>query len=508
MSEKVEHTHSDRSPSDDETRVGGNKAFGTMANLPPDPDEGLSDAEKAKIDRKLLWKLDLKLIPWLSLLYLVSFLDRTNIGNARLAGLETDLKITDSQYLIALTVFFISYSVFEPLTNVMLKRFKPSIFIPAIMLAWGICTTCLGLTHNFSGLTAARFFVGLAEAGLFPGIQYYLSCWYKRSEFGIRSAIFFSGAALAGSFGGLLAYGIEQMAGIGGKGGWAWIFIIEGLFTVVIAVASFWMVHDFPDDAKFLSPDDRARVIRRLKADNQSSAEHEEFRMEYFWAAVKDYKTWLQCLIYMGCDGSLYAFSLFLPTIISGLGKYGTVESQLLTIPPYAAATVCTIFVGWIADRTQQRGICNMASSLVGVVGFAMLLSGASPGVSYAGTFLGACGIYPAVANTIAWGSNNFEGVYKRGVAMGIFIGWGNLNGVVASNIYRTKDKPRYIPGHSVVLAYLMIACFGGSLLQYLILKRENAKRRAGGRDYWAEGKTHDEIELLGDKRPDFIYTL
>jgi MFS family permease len=119
-----------------------------------------------------------------------------------------------------------------------------------------------------------------------------LSCWYRRKEFGIRAAIFFSAAALAGSFGGLLAAAIANMDGVGGKPGWAWIFILEGLATLVIAVISFWMVHDFPDEATFLSDVDRARVIRRLKLDQQSSAEHEEFKLAYVWATLKDWKTY------------------------------------------------------------------------------------------------------------------------------------------------------------------------------------------------------------------------
>lgn len=129
-----------------------------------------------------------------------------------------------------------------------------------------------------------------------------LSCWYKRSEFGIRAAIFFSAAAVAGSFGGLLAAAIVNMDGLGGKPGWAWIFILEGLATFVIGILSFWMVHDFPDDAKFLSEDDRRRVIRRLKEDKQSSAEHEEFKMKYFRLALTDWKTYLGMIIYMGVD--------------------------------------------------------------------------------------------------------------------------------------------------------------------------------------------------------------
>ncbi|KZF26760.1 retrograde regulation protein 2 [Xylona heveae TC161] len=485
----------------------GHIADQRFEDLPPDPDAGLSEEERKRIDRKLLWKLDIRLIPWLCLLYLASFLDRTNIGNAKIAGLPKDLHLTNGQYSAALSVFFVSYALFEPLTNVLLKRLRPRVFLPIIMILWGICMTTMGLTHNFSGLAAARFFLGLAEAGLFPGVNYYLSCWYKRCEFGIRSAIFFSAAAVAGSFGGLLAAAIIQMDGIGGKPGWAWIFILEGLATVVIGVLSFWMVHDFPDEARFLSVEDRERVIRRLKEDKQSSAEHEEFKMKYFWASVKDWKTWNSAIVYMGADGALYAFSLFLPSIIDELG-YTSIKAQLLSVPPYAAACILTILVGYIADRTRQRGYCNMATSLLGITGFCMLLGGKSAGVKYAGTFLGALGIYPCIPNTISWSSNNTEGVYKRGVTLGFVIGWGNLNGVVSSNIYRQSDAPRYIPGHAVVLAYLVLFLLCGSIVQHFLLARENAKRRAGERDGWVAGKSQEEIEMLGDKRPDFLYTL
>lgn len=179
--------------------------------------------------------------------------------------------------------------------------------------------TCMGLVHNYAGLMAARFFLGLAESGLFPGIGYFLSCWYRRVEFGVRMAIFFSAAALAGSFGGLLAAAIAQMDGIGGKAGWSWIFILEGLATVVIGVASFWMVQDFPDDANFLSPDEKKRVCRRLAADQQASAKREHFDMSFLWASLKDYKTYLSAIIYMGAAMPLYAFALFVPTIIKEL---------------------------------------------------------------------------------------------------------------------------------------------------------------------------------------------
>lgn len=298
------------------------------------------------------------------------------------------------------------------------------------------------------------------------------------------------------------------MDGIGGRPGWAWIFILEGLLTVVIGIISFWLVHDFPDDARFLSPQDRARVIRRLKFDQQASASHEEFTMDYFWQAWFDWKMWLGMVIYMGCDMPLYAFSLFLPTIINSLGIAGgsVVKAQLLSVPPYAAAAVLTVTIGFVADRTKQRGLCNILVSLLAIVGFGMLIGSSQAHVQYAGTFLGALGIYPCIANTITWMANNTEGVYKRGVVLGFVIGWGNLNGVVSSNIY--FQAPRYYQGHGVVLAYLVLFLLGGSVLMTLLLRRENKKRVSGQRDGWAVGKSESEIERMGDRRPDFYYTI
>lgn len=470
-----------------------------------DPDAHLNQEEKDKIERALLWKLDLVLIPWLCLLYLLAFLDRTNIGNAKVAGLLDDLHLSTGQYNATLTIFFVSYSVFEPLTNVLLKKLRPSLFIPIIMFFWGASMTGMGFTYNYSGLLAARWFLGLAEAGLFPGVNYYLSCWYKRSEFGIRAAIFFSAAALAGSFGGLLAAAIEKLDGKGNLAGWRWIFILEGLLTVVVAVASFWMVHDFPAEARFLEEDDRKRVIWRLKTDQQSSAEHEEWNARYLYAGLKDWKMWLGMVIYMGCDMPLYAFSLFLPTIIQESGwSTSVIRTNLLSVPPYAAAALLTVVIGFVADRTRQRGLCNIVVSVIGIIGFILLIASNDPAVKYAATFLGALGIYPCISNTITWVANNTEGVYKRGVVLGFVIGWGNLNGIVSSNIF--FDSPRYLEGHGVILAYMVLFLFGGSLLMTILLRIENKKRREGKRDYLAEGKTEAELERLGDGRPDFFY--
>ena len=367
----------------------------------------------------------------------------------------------------------------------------------------------MGFVHNWSGLMAARWWLGVTEAGLFPGVNYYLSCWYKRKEFGVRAAVFFSAAAIAGSFGGLLAAAIQNMNGVGGLRGWRWIFIIEGAATIVVGFISFWMVHDFPDEAKFLTDQDRTRVLWRLKEDQQSSAEHEEFKMTYLWAALKDWKTYCGMLIYMGPLMPLYSFSLFLPTIIQNMSfttKDNIIKNQLLSVPPYVLAALMTIVVGFWSDKSGKRAIFNICCAPVSMTGFIMLIASHNPAVQYAGAFLGALGIYPAISLTIAWVANNVEGVYKRGIVLGFVIGWGNINGVVSSNIY--MNAPRFFEGHGVIIAYLVLAMFGGSILFAVLLARENKARLAGKRDHLIEGKTAAEIDAMGDMRPDFIYTI
>ena len=326
------------------------------------------------------------------------------------------------------------------------------------------------------------------------------------------------------------------MDGVGGKSGWAWIFILEGIATTLVGVACWWMVFDWPDTARFLTPEERIRVQRRLILDRQGFSAQDNDR-RHMYEAAKDWKTYGYMVIYskflatsyatryvhlrssfeahriitniisVGCLTPLYAFSLFLPTIIGAMGYSGT-HLQLLSVAPYACAAVCTVAVGFLADHTRWRGYCNIGTVCIAIVGFIMLISSAEPQIQYAGTFLGAMGIYPTISNTLSWVANNTEGALKRAVVLGMVVGWGNLNGVVSSNIYLTEEKPRYWSGHGVVLAYLTICLFGGSIFMHFALRAENAKRRSGQRDHILDGLTEEEKIIKGDRRPDFLYTL
>ncbi|EST05484.2 Major facilitator superfamily [Kalmanozyma brasiliensis GHG001] len=475
------------SPYDDKHVKG---ADGTVVNTVSRGDaSGSIDGEgfPADVDeKKLMRKIDMRLIPWLCVLYLLSFLDRSAIGNARLYGLEAELGLTSQQYNIALTVFFFPYALFEVPSNVLLKRLRPSIWFPAITILVGICMLSQGLVHNYEGLVVARFFLGITEAGLFPGANYLLSGWYKRSEFGLRAAVFFSAATASGAFGGLLSFAINKMDGIGGYSGWRWIFIIIGLATFVSGVMSFWLVADFPDTASFLSDSERRAVIYRLQQDQQFSAAGEKFKWANVWKAFGDWKTWVGMGAYIGCVGPLYAFSLFTPTIVKSLNpRWSANTANLISIPIYITACIVTVIVGFLADRTSRRTLYSIVLSAVGIIGYIILIANDArrkSGVSYFAVYLAACGIYPMIPNTIAIVAGNSEGAYVRSVVTGVVISFGNINGAVSSNIYPRNTSPRFILGHAVVLAYIAIGLISNAIF-YFALQRENRQRDAGKRN-------------------------
>ncbi|PGG97669.1 hypothetical protein AJ79_09128 [Helicocarpus griseus UAMH5409] len=206
-----------------------------------------------KRTKSLLRRVDFRLMPPLAILYLVAFIDRANIGNAKLQNLERDLNLSPQQFAWCLTIFFFPYSLFEVPSNVMLKILKPSIWLTFIVFTWGVIMTVMGLVQNYSGLLGCRFFLGVFEAGLFPGCAFITTCWYTRFEVQYRVALFYTAASLSGAFSGLLAFAIGNMEGIRGYSGWRWLFIIEGTGTCVIATICYFLIPDNPSTSRWLT---------------------------------------------------------------------------------------------------------------------------------------------------------------------------------------------------------------------------------------------------------------
>ncbi|KAF5097740.1 hypothetical protein DV451_003699 [Geotrichum candidum] len=477
---------------------------------------------------KLLRKMDWHLIPMVTLLYFMSYLDRANIGNAAIEGLVVDLELTGNKFNMCLTVFFFTYAFFEIPSNMILKKVRPSIWLPSIVLAWGVVMTLMGIVQSYHGLLIARIFLGVTEAGLFPGIAYYLTQWYRREELQFRQALFYSATTLAGAFSGLLAFGIAKMDGVAGQAGWRWIFILEGIATVVVAFLAFWGMYDYPETAKFLKDEERAYLIHKLKYDANSSKvtdanalstdedglpdignqpECTEQGSRYFKQAFTDWQVYLAIIMFWASVIPSYAISMFMPTILSSLG-FSRTKSQLLTVPIYSVAAISCVVQAKISDRIGKRSPFIIGNFVIMVVGFAAVI-GLNP-ISqsmaiYGCVYIIGFSMAPAFPGIIAWHANNLSGSYKRAIAMAFQIGAGNLGGAVASNIYRASDAPYYKLGHGIALGMCCIGVVTGLilLLGYNISNKRKIKQ-------WKSGKYNDysmeELSQLGDKSPLFKY--
>ncbi|RDB17850.1 hypothetical protein Hypma_000772 [Hypsizygus marmoreus] len=434
-----------------------------------------SRVEDTEEDRKLLWKIDLHLIPILTLLYLLSFLDRSNIGNAKIVGLATDLNISPPEYNTALALYFVAYVIFEVPSNIILKRFDPQIWLPTLTLLWGIASIAQGLIKDKAGLFGIRFLLGVTEAGLFPGVIYVFSVYYRRHERSWRVAIFFGGAALAGAFGGILAYAIGNMEGIGGRRGWEWIFILEGALTVAVSLAAYFLVPTWSYKAKFLTEAERERLLARLKADSDAG-EHEEFEWFYVFQAFKDHLVWAYALLFHGFAFVLYSLSLFLPTIIAGLG-FQSWQAQLLTIPPNALASLSIWGTVWLSSRLNRRAPLIIGAAVVAIMGYIILITTKTAGAQYVGVHFAAAGVYTGNALLLSWPGENVSGQTKRAVAVAMQITIGDIGAIAGVLIYRPNfSGHRFRKPHIIAIGYLVFAVVVATYLWWW-MSRENERR-------------------------------
>lgn len=496
-----------------------------------------------KLTRRILWKLDIRVLPGLALLWLANFLDRTNVGNAGIAGLRTDLHVQGNQFNTALAVFYITYILSELPSNWVLKRVHPNRWLPGIVFAWGVIVTLSGLMQNFGGLVAVRMFLGLCEGGLLPGMVLYLSTIYRRQELQLRIGIFYASASLSGAFGGILAFGITKMDGLSGVAGWRWIFIIEGIATVLAATLTAFLLPRGIETATFLTEEERQFALRRLRLSdtastqtlkkaasptnsNSNDSKEKDIHLEtvddvppedeaFEWLEVRrgllDIQAWLTGFAYACFIVSLYSFSLFLPTIIAGLGFSGG-AAQLHTVPPYVPAVVFTILVAFLSDRYMMRGPLILICLPLTIIGYIMAIVAKNNHTRYAAVFFIAAGIYPCGPCILALISNNSSGHYKRATTGALQLMLGNCGGFIATFTYTSDQAPKYIRGHSITLAFvtlswILVAC------NVLYCMWENKARREGRRvdnwrkyeQLWESGKTRAPI---GDRSPDFIFTL
>lgn len=462
--------------------------------------------DEKKISRLRL-KIDFNLIPACSLLYLLCFLDRGNIGNAKIAGMAADLNLSADDYSVILVVFFATYCTLEAPTNMLLKKMSPKLFLPLICILWGICVLGMGFARSKHDLIALRVLLGIFEAGLMPGCAYYLSNWYRRSELSYRIALFFSSATIAGAFSGILAWAIMKMEGLGGLHGWQWIFILEGIATIVVGILCYFIIYNGPRGAtRFLNPQEIVFWEWYLKQDVGKSNEkidQEKLSKKHLKDGFLGWRVWYFVILSLGCTIPIYSFSYFLPTIIKDLGWTASM-AQLMSAPPYIWACLCTIGTSYLSDRFKIRYPYIIGPMLLfAIPGFAMALGQKNTNVTYGGVFLATAGQYAPWPSIVSWNANNYPNEHTRGIAMGVQIGFASAGGVIAGYAYKNPDT-----GHAIVLAFTALSsCLTGLLAYYYV--RENHKKdeycRVHPEIYDQDPNELAELEL---KNPLFRYQL
>lgn len=457
-------------------------------------------------DDRLLRKVDRRLLPVFTLLYLLSFLDRSNIGNAKIDGMTTDLGVSPASYNTALAIYFVGYVVFEVPANIILKKCNPQVWLPSLTLAWGIVSIGQGLVKNQAGLFGIRFLLGATEAGLFPGVIYVFSVYYLRHERSWRVAIFFGGAALAGAFGGIFAYCIGLMNGVGGRRGWQWIFILEGILTVAVSLIAYFIVPTWSHDAKFLSETEKTRLLDRLRADSDAGTD-QVFKWSSVRDAFSDHLVWAYAFLFHGFSFVLYSLSLFLPTIIAGLG-FQTWQAQLMTIPPNVLASFSIWTTVYFSSKYNVRAPFIIGAAIVSIIGYILLIACTSPGLQYFGVHLAAAGVYTGNSLLLSWPGENVSGQAKRAVAVALQISVGDIGAIAGCLIYRpTLSSHLYRTPNLIAIGYLLFAIMMTTYL-CVVMSVENRRRDGLLSKGEAKEETEEESIRLGDRSVRYRYRI
>ncbi|KAF3914616.1 hypothetical protein AA313_de0201256 [Arthrobotrys entomopaga] len=475
-----------------------------LANFPP---------EKHK---RLIHKVDWRMIPFLTILYLITYIDKTNIGNAKIEGLTKDLHLSGIQYNVALSIFFIPYVIAEVPSNMIMSKIKhPGKYLGALIVVWGIIMTLTGIVKNFAGLTVVRFFLGLFEAGFLPGAILLVSNWYMPNETQTRIAILYTSAASGGAFSGILAYGIGKMEGLAGLNGWQWIFIMEGIFTVILGIVCYLFLIESPalstgwldsDEIRYL---ELRQLSRRIHLANSTRVTIPTKTL--ILDVLTDWKMVLLIFVNWSQAVPNYALKFTMPQIITNMG-FTSANAQLLTIPPYTCGAISSYGFSVIADRKSWRMPFILVPQMCVIIAFAILFVKAADikhniALCYFAVCLSCFGMYPILPGVNAWNVSNIVSPAKRAISIGYLIAMGNAGGIIGSYIYIDKEAPRYPTGFGTSFAFAAAGIVAGLTLEYS-LWCINKKNEKVTEEEVREKYSDEELERLGERSPLFKYTL
>ncbi|TFK75966.1 MFS general substrate transporter [Pluteus cervinus] len=399
----------------------------------------------------------------LVLIYILNYIDRNNAAAARLRGFERDLHLEGTQFASILSVLYVGYILMQVPSNMFLNYVgKPSLYLPACMVVWGLISVGTGLATGFLGALVARFFLGFVEAAFFPGALFLLSRWYTRSELSQRTAILTSGSLLSNAFGSLIASAIlDSMQGVLGYAAWRWLFFVEGSMTVVVAIASIWILPDFPETpSNWLTPKEQALAVRRMEEEAAISTLYEAKVTESngLRLALADGKVWwLASTLF--CIVVCLSFNAYFPTLSATMGFNRTI-TLLLCAPPWIFATAVALAVSRHSDRVGERFSHIVMPFLVGILGFAMAMSTMNTGIRYVSLFLMAQS-YAGFICFLAWASSSIaHPPAKRAVGLAFINAFSSLGNIPGSYVWPLSWGPSYWNSYAICILMISIAIF------------------------------------------------
>ncbi|KAF8462701.1 major facilitator superfamily domain-containing protein [Kalaharituber pfeilii] len=482
-----EKVHVDPNSSQNSTNLENDVSGDTKAPSPnrnlPESLRNMTKEERDQLELKMRRKIDLRLMPMMVLMYIMNYLDRNNIAAARLAGLETELKLSSTQYQTSVSILFVGYILMQVPSNMFLDKIgKPSLYLPTCMVVWGVISGATGGVQNYGGLLACRFILGFVEAAYFPGCLFYLSAWYTRKELGFRTAVLYSGSLISGAFSGLIAAGITD--GMDGKAGilaWRWLFIIEGAITVIIAVGAYWILPDFPRSTTWLTDLERDLASWRLE-DDIGEADWEgtgsQKLMHGLKLAFKDPKLYIlmTCIFCIVASGSI---TNFFPTVVETLG-YNRIISLLLTCPPYVLCVFTAFANALHADKTGERYLHITIPLWVSVASFILAAATTATAPRYVAMMLMVPSVYTGYVVALAWISNTLpRPPAKRAAALAAINAVSNASSIYSSYMYPRSAGPRYLVAMIVNAITALIAILMATVLK-IVLTRLNKKLDRG----------------------------
>ncbi|KAK1656710.1 major facilitator superfamily domain-containing protein [Colletotrichum godetiae] len=409
-------------------------------------------------EKRLVRKADMVLLPLLWWMYILAYLDRGNIANANAAGLSEDLGLSNNQYSLLVSIFFVAYVLFEVPSNMLLMKIKPSIYLPTICVVWGSVIIGMSQSKTASSFLAGRFFLGMIEAGLFPGALFLLTCWYTKKEVGKRFCIFYTSGCVAPALGGIMAGAvISRLEGARGISGWRWLLLIEGVVTVACGFGLYFVLPDYPRNSKLLTHEQRLLGHVRILHDQSASVQSEDDGLtpiQAFAAVLKDGRTWIFLVLY-ACNILGLTISYFIPTMLKGLG-YTSITAQWMTVPIWACGAVFQLLWSWTSDKYQDRrwhitGLLSISalSCLIAIVVRNNI-------VKYVMMCFLIGGMFTTVPLILNWTSEVMaKPERKRSIAIAFVNSFGHTSYIYGSYLWPASEGPRNLKGFAASNAVL-----------------------------------------------------